>query len=63
MEENGGKKEAFMASVKNLQRTERIIRTILGIVLIFVGFYAHGFWKPLSLVLGLCFLFTAFVAY
>jgi hypothetical protein len=63
MEENGGKKEACMATVKNLPKTERIIRTILGIVLIIVGFYVHGFWKPLSLVLGLCFLFTAFVAY
>lgn len=52
-----------MATVKNLPKTERIIRTILGIVLIIVGFYVHGFWKPLSLVLGLCFLFTAFVAY
>jgi sulfite exporter TauE/SafE len=63
MEENGGKKEALMASVKNLPKIERIIRTILGIFLIIVGFYVHGFWKPLSLVLGLCFLFTAFIAY
>jgi hypothetical protein len=52
-----------MATVKNLPKTERIIRAILGIVLIIVGFYVHGFWKPLSLVLGLCFLFTAFVSY
>jgi hypothetical protein len=52
-----------MAEAKNLVRNERIIRAILGIVLIIVGFFVHGFWKPLSLVLGLCFLFTAFVAY
>ena len=52
-----------MADVKNLARNERIIRAILGVILIIVGFYVHGFWKPLSLVVGLCFLFTAFVAY
>ena len=52
-----------MADVQNLARYERIIRVILGVVLIIVGFYVHGFWKPLSLVLGLCFLFTAFIAY
>ena len=63
MEENGGKKEACMATVKNLPRTERIIRAILGVILIIVGFFVHGFWKPLSLVLGLCFLFTAYIAY
>jgi len=52
-----------MAEVKNLVKGERIFRIILGSVLIIVGFYVHGFWKALSLVLGLCFLFTAFVAY
>jgi hypothetical protein len=52
-----------MAVVKNLARAERIIRAILGVVLIVVGFYLHGFWKPLSYVVGLLLLFTAFVAY
>ena len=60
---NGGKEEACMAEPKNLAQNERIIRAILGGVLIIVGFLLPGFWKPLSLVLGLCFLFTAFVAY
>jgi hypothetical protein len=52
-----------MAGTQNLARTERIIRAIVGVVLIIVGFYLTGFWKPLSLVLGLCLLFTVFVAY
>jgi hypothetical protein len=52
-----------MADVQNLVRNERIIRVILGGVLIIVGFLVPGFWKPLSLVLGLCFLFTAYIAY
>ncbi len=52
-----------MADVQNLVRNERIIRAILGCVLIIVGFYLPGFWKPLSLILGLCFLFTAYIAY
>jgi hypothetical protein len=57
------KKEACMADAQNLARNERIIRVIVGVVLILVGFFVPGFWKPLSLVLGLCFLFTAYIAY
>ena len=52
-----------MAEVKNLAQHERIIRAIVGGILIIVGFYLPGFLKPLSLVLGLCFLFTAYIAY
>lgn len=52
-----------MAVVKNLARAERTIRAILGVVLIVAAFYLHGFWRPLSLVVGVLFLFTAFVAY
>jgi hypothetical protein len=52
-----------MAEAKNLAQNERIIRVSLGVVLIVVGFLLPGFWKPLSLVLGLCLLYTAFVAY
>ncbi len=59
----GGKEEVSMAEAKNLAQNERIIRAIVGGVLIVVGFLVPGFWKPLSLVVGLCFLFTAFVAY
>jgi hypothetical protein len=58
-----GKKEACMADVQNLAQNERIIRTIVGGVLIIVGFLLPGFLKPLSLVLGLCFLFTAYISY
>jgi hypothetical protein len=59
----GKKKETSMADVQNLVRNERIIRAIVGGVLIIVGFYLPGFLKPLTLVLGLCFLFTAYIAY
>jgi hypothetical protein len=52
-----------MAEVTNLAKNERIIRIILGVVLIIVGFALHGFWKPLLLFLGLCFLFTAYISY
>ena len=52
-----------MADAQNLAQNERIIRTIVGGVLIIVGFLLPGFWKPLSLILGLCFLFTAYIAY
>lgn len=52
-----------MAVVKNLARAERIIRAIVGAVLIAAGFSFHGFWRPLFFVIGVLFLFTAFVAY
>ncbi|MBN1254177.1 MAG: DUF2892 domain-containing protein [Deltaproteobacteria bacterium] len=52
-----------MGTAENLPKNERIIRTIVGSVLIIVGFLLPGFLKPLSLVLGLCFLFTAYIAY
>ena len=52
-----------MAEVKNLVKGERILRIILGVILIIVGFYVHGFWKLLFLILGFCFLVTASIAY
>jgi len=52
-----------MAEVTNMAQHERIIRVILGAILIIVGFLLPGFWKPLLLFLGLCFLFTAYIAY
>jgi hypothetical protein len=57
------KGEICMAVVKNLARAERIIRAIVGAVLIAAGFSFHGFWRPLFFVIGVLFLFTAFVAY
>ncbi len=52
-----------MAEDTNLAKGERILRIIVGGILIVVGFALPGFLKPLSLVLGLCFLFTAYLAY
>jgi hypothetical protein len=52
-----------MATIKNLVGSERIIRAILGVIFIVLGFFLHGFWRPLSSVVGLIILFTALVAY
>jgi hypothetical protein len=52
-----------MDTSENLPKKERIIRTVVGSVLIIVGSFLGGFLKPLILVLGLCFLFTAYIAY
>jgi hypothetical protein len=52
-----------MAAVPNVAARERVIRTIAGGILVVGGFLLPGIWKPLSIVLGLCLLFTAFDAY
>lgn len=52
-----------MTDAKNLEGRERVIRTIVGGILIVVGFFLQGFWKPLALVAGLSLLFTAYIAY
>ena len=52
-----------MAEVTNLAKNERIIRVILGVIFVIVGFSLHGFLKPLFLFLGLCSFFTAYIAY
>jgi hypothetical protein len=58
-----GDEEVSMATVKNLVGSERIIRAILGGILIVLGFFLHGLWRPVSYVVGLIILFTALVAY
>ncbi len=52
-----------MAITKNVPKLERVIRIILGVALIPLGFSLIGFWKPLSVVVGVFLVLTAFVGY
>ncbi len=52
-----------MAINKNVAKVERVIRIILGIILIFWGFSLTGFWRPASIVVGVLLLATAFIGY
>jgi hypothetical protein len=52
-----------MAEVRNLARGERIIRAMIGGLLVVMSFYLSGFWRPFILVIGLFVLFTVFAGY
>jgi hypothetical protein len=52
-----------MAITKNVPKIERVIRIILGIALIPLGFTVTGLWMPLSIVVGVSLMLTAFVGY
>ncbi len=52
-----------MAFGKNVGRGEGILRAVLGIVLIFSGFFLSGFWKPLSIFIGGISALTAIIGY
>ena len=52
-----------MAITKNVARREGILRIILGFILILLGFFLAGFWKPLSIVVGGFLVLTAIVGY
>jgi hypothetical protein len=52
-----------MANAKNVGREERIVRAILGAILVASGFFLAGLWKPLSIGVGCFLLVTAFVQY
>ncbi|MBW1999133.1 MAG: hypothetical protein JRJ29_14365 [Deltaproteobacteria bacterium] len=39
------------------------MRVILGIILIPLGLFLTGFWKPLSIIIGACLVAGAFVGY
>ncbi len=55
--------EAYMVITNNVVRGERILRVILGVMLILFGFFLAGFWKPLSIVVGGLLVLTAIVGY
>lgn len=52
-----------MVITKNVVSGERILRVILGVMLILFGFFLAGFWKPLSIVVGGLLVLTAIVGY
>jgi sulfite exporter TauE/SafE len=52
-----------MAISKNVAKVERVIRIILGIILILWGFSMGGFWRPASIVVGVLLLLTASMGY
>ena len=52
-----------MAIVNNVAGGERAARFILGSVLIVLGFFLSVFWKPLSIIVGICFVLTGFIGY
>lgn len=52
-----------MAVAKNVTKGEGIVRVILGVILIPLGFFLTGFWTPLSIVVGGFLVVTAFLGY
>ena len=52
-----------MAVGKNVVKREKAVRIVIGFVLIAVGFWVTGFWRPVSICLGAFLLGTAFVGY
>ncbi len=56
-------REAIMAITKNVAKVERLVRIILGIILIILGFLLTGFWRPASIIVGVLLLLTAFIGY
>ena len=55
--------EAYMVITNNVARGERILRVIIGLMLILFGFFLTGFWKPVSIVVGGLLVLTAIVGY
>lgn len=56
-------KEVHMAITKNVGKVEQIVRIIIGVVLILLGFALTGFWGPASIIVGALLVLTAVVGY
>jgi hypothetical protein len=52
-----------MAITRNVGRGEGILRVILGVILVIVGFFLAGFLKPLSIIVGGIVILTAIVGH
>ena len=52
-----------MAIAKNVAGVEKTGRIVLGVILILLGLFLSGLWKPLFIVAGVSFILTAFVGY
>ena len=55
--------EVIMAFMKNVAQGEKVVRIILGIILVVWGFFLTGLWRPASIVIGVLLLLTALVGY
>ena len=55
--------EVIMAFMKNVATGEKVIRIIIGIILVVWGASLDGFWRPASIVVGCVVLVTAFAGY
>jgi hypothetical protein len=52
-----------MALARNVGKAEQIVRIIIGVGLILLGFVLTGFWGPAALVVGAVLVLTALVGY
>lgn len=52
-----------MGIAKNVAGVEKTGRIVLGLILIPLGFFLSGLWKPLCIIAGVSFILTAFVGY
>ena len=52
-----------MGISKNVAGVEKTGRIILGIILIPLGFFLPGLWKPVCIIAGVSLILTALVGY
>lgn len=52
-----------MAITRNVKRGEGILRVILGVMLVILGFFLAGFLQPLSIIVGGILILTAIIGY
>ena len=52
-----------MAMTKNVAKGEKVFRIILGVILMPLGFFMTGFWKPVTITAGALLVITAFGGY
>ncbi len=52
-----------MGVTRNLGKAERVVRVVIGIILIAVGFALSGVWKVLSLAVGIGLMLTSLMGY
>ena len=52
-----------MGVTRNIGKAERVVRVVIGIILIAVGFALSGVWKPISIVVGIGLMLTSLMGY
>ena len=53
----------YMTKVKNVKRGEAVFRTVLGVILIVIGFLVSGLTGLVLGLIGAAFILTAFFGY